>query len=389
MTSIGRAAGLAGLLGVLDDPGVDALDEGVAQPLGDRQLAPGEIGRGGPGRTLGRMPGSPVEQPLGRVRAAVENDVLDQLAQLRVDVVVDRQLAGVDDAHVHAGGDRVVQEDRVDRLADAVVAAEREADVAHAARDERAGQLGLDPPGGLDVRDRVVGVLLDPGPDREDVRVEDDVLRVEPGLVDEQPVGARRDPDLALDRPGLTLLVEGHDDDGRAVAPDEPGLAEELGFALLQADRVDDRPALDALQPGLDHRPLRRVDHDRHPGDVRLRRDEVEEAGHRRRRVEHPLVHVDVDELGAVLDLAPGDLERVVEATLEDDLGERARAGDVRPLADVDEDVARLGDDQRLEPGQAGQRAVRPESVEARDRGPPRRSPGRGPASSRSSRRRC
>ena len=43
MTSIGRAAGQPGLLGVLDDPGVDALDEGVGQPLVDRQLAPGEV----------------------------------------------------------------------------------------------------------------------------------------------------------------------------------------------------------------------------------------------------------------------------------------------------------------------------------------------------------
>ena len=53
---------------------------------------------------------------------------------------------------------------------------------------------------------------------------------------------------------GLALLVEGHHDDGGAVAADEPGLLEELLLALLEADRVDDRLALDALQPGLDDR---------------------------------------------------------------------------------------------------------------------------------------
>ena len=47
--------------------------------------------------------------------------------QVRVDVVVLRQGTGVDDRHVEAGADRVVQEHGVDRLADAVVAAEREA----------------------------------------------------------------------------------------------------------------------------------------------------------------------------------------------------------------------------------------------------------------------
>ena len=51
---------------------------------------------------------------------------------------------------------------------------------------------------------------------------------------------------------GLALLVERHHDDGGAVAADEPGLVEELLLALLQADRVDDRLALHALQPGLD-----------------------------------------------------------------------------------------------------------------------------------------
>ena len=59
--------------------------------------------------------------------AAVEHHVLDALAQLRVELVVDAELAGVDDAHRHAGADRVVQEHGVDRLAHRVVAAEGEA----------------------------------------------------------------------------------------------------------------------------------------------------------------------------------------------------------------------------------------------------------------------
>ena len=67
---------------------------------------------------------------------------------------------------------------------------------------------------------RVVVVLGDPGGDREDVRVEDDVLGVEAGALREQVVGALADRDLALDRVGLALLVEGHHDHGGAVAAD-------------------------------------------------------------------------------------------------------------------------------------------------------------------------
>jgi hypothetical protein len=73
-----------------------------------------------------------------------------------------RELAGVDDAHVHARADGVVQEGRVHGLAHRVVPAEREGDVAEAARDLGQGQGRLDAPRRLQERDRVLVVLLDP-----------------------------------------------------------------------------------------------------------------------------------------------------------------------------------------------------------------------------------
>ena len=156
-------------------------------------------------------------------------------------------------------------------------------------------------------------MLFEAGGDRQDVRVEDDVERIEPRLVHEQAIGALADVDLALDRVGLAPLVEGHDDDGGAVPPYEPGLVQEILFAFLQADRVDDRLALHALQPGLDHRPLRAVDHDRQAGDLRLGRDDVEEGRHGRFGVEHPFVHVDVEDVRAAADLAERDVGRLGE----------------------------------------------------------------------------
>ena len=78
-------------------------------------------------------------------------------------------------------------------------------------------------------------MLLDPGRDGEDVRVEDDVLRREADVVDEQAVRALADRDLALDRLRLPLLVERHHDDARAVAADDPRLLEERLLPLLQA----------------------------------------------------------------------------------------------------------------------------------------------------------
>ena len=48
------------------------------------------------------VPGGRLEQPLGGVGAAGEHDVLAQLAELRIDLLVHRELAGVDDAEAHA-----------------------------------------------------------------------------------------------------------------------------------------------------------------------------------------------------------------------------------------------------------------------------------------------
>ena len=68
--------------------------------------------------------------------------------------------------------------------------------------------------------------------------------------------------------------------------------------------------ALAAFQSRLDHVPFGAVDHQRHLGDVGLARHHIDEAGHRRLAVDHALVHIDVDDLGAVLDLLAGHLQR-------------------------------------------------------------------------------
>ena len=58
-----------------------------------------------------------------------------------------------------------------------------------------------------------------------------------------------------------------------------------------------------ALEAGLNHAPLGAVDHDRHARDVGLGCDEIQKRRHRFFGIEQPLVHIDVDNLRAVLDL--------------------------------------------------------------------------------------
>ena len=65
--------------------------------------------------------------------------------------------------------------------------------------------------------------------------------------------------------------------------------------------------------------------------------DQVEEAHHRGLRVEHALVHVDVDDLRAARHLLARDVQRRRVVAGLDQLAELGGAGDVGALADVDE----------------------------------------------------
>ena len=63
------------------------------------------------------------DQALGGVGAPVEQHVLDQFEQIGGNLLVDGEHAGIDDAHVHAGLDGVIEKRRVHRFAHRIVAA--------------------------------------------------------------------------------------------------------------------------------------------------------------------------------------------------------------------------------------------------------------------------
>ena len=324
----------------------DAVHEGVGQPLVDRRLAPREVDGALRRRAADAL--GEANQPLGRIVAAVEDDVLDVREQVRRDVLVDGELTGVDDSHVHAGARRPVEERGVHRLAHHVVPPEGERQVAHAAAHLRAGAGLLDGARRLDVVEGVAVVLGEPGGHREDVGIEDDVVRGDPRPLRQQRVGAPADLHLAGRGVGLAALVERHHDHRGAVAADAARLVEEVGLALLEADGVDDRLPLHALQPRLDDRPLRAVDHDGHARDLGLGRQQPQERAHDILGVEQRLVDVDVDHVRAALHLLERHAGRRGVVARLDQPRELPRAGDVGALADHQE-VAVRPDGQPLE----------------------------------------
>ena len=101
------------------DVRVYPVDQRVPDALGDGQRTPRLVLDGlflRAAHAVGHF-----EQSLCRVRAPVEHHVLDGVAQVERDVLIDAQLSGVDDTHVHAGPGGVVEEDGVNRLAHGVV----------------------------------------------------------------------------------------------------------------------------------------------------------------------------------------------------------------------------------------------------------------------------
>jgi hypothetical protein len=300
---------------------VDAVHQGMAESVAYRLLAPGQVLDDHFAFLRLELLGD-LQQAFGGIGAAIEHYILDAFAQLLGHVVIDHQCAGIDDAHIHAGLDGVVQEDRVDRLAHGVVAAERERHIRHATGHMGIGETALDLARGLDEIHRIVVVFIDAGGDGKDVRVEDDVFRREVQPCGEQLVGARADFHLAFAGIGLALFVEGHHHHGGAVLLHLAGVFQEHVLAFLHGDGVDDALALQAAQAGFDHAPFGGVDHHRYAGDVRLGGDQIQIARHRCLRIDQALVHVDVDDLCTAGNLLACHIHRFLVAFFLDELAE-------------------------------------------------------------------
>src|SRR3984893_10174904 len=187
-------------------------------------------------------------------------------------------------------------------------------------------------------------MLLHAGGNGKDVRVEDDVFGRETDLVNQDPVGALTDTDLVLVSRGLALFVEGHHHDRRAIFQNSSGVFAKLLFAFFQGDRVHDPLALKALEPCLDDLPFRGVDHKGHLGDFGFASQQLKIACHCRHAVDHALVHADVEDVRAILNLLPGYAYSFFILAVLDQLRKLGRTGHIGQLTDDDVDAGLLGE---------------------------------------------
>jgi hypothetical protein len=184
-------------------------------------------------------------------------------------------------------------------------------------------------------------VLLNAGGNGKDVGVKNDVFRRKTHLVDQDAVGTLANLDLARIRVGLAFFVKRHDHRSGTVAAHQCGLALELFHALFHADGVDNALALHAAQTGLDDAPFGAVNHHRHAGNVGLAGNQVQKTHHGGLAVEHGLVHVDVNHLGAVFHLLARHGQGLVKLAIQNHAGKGFGAGDVGALTHVHKRGAR------------------------------------------------
>ena len=229
---------------------------------------------------------------------------------------------GINDAEVHALLNGMIQEHGVHRLANIVVAPEREAEVAHPAAYMSTSKMLTYPTCRPYEVSCITVVLLHTSRHSQHIGVEDDVVRVDADLADQQAIGPLSYLDTSLVVGGLTLLVETHHHDGSAVSFHVAGMIEKPSLALLQGYGIDDALALHTLQSVLDDLPVGGVDHHRHPGDIRLCSDAVEEVHHLGLGVEQSIVHIDINHEGAVGHLFAGDADGLVVILLFDEAEE-------------------------------------------------------------------
>ncbi len=228
----------------------------------------------------------------------------------------------VGDGRRHPGGDRHRQERRVDPLA----VRQPEADVARATRRVDAELFAQAADEGEDL---LTG--LRQRPDRHDQRVDHDV-RARDAVVGsplDDPLGDR-EPDVRVHADPGVVVADG-DDRGAVLADQRQDALEAL---LLTGHRVEQRLAPVDREPGLERLDDRRVDRQRQVGQAL---DELDGPGQDGRLVGEGDAGVDVEHVGAGLDLGDHVALDAAEVAGLHLLGQELATGRVDALADDDE----------------------------------------------------
>ena len=339
----------------------DTLCQGVLQPLFHRSpLSPGKLGMGGSlplsSRSFCRLCfrfqafGS-FYQALGSIGTTVQDHILYALQYISGNIGVKNGGSRIDDTHIHALADGIVKEYGMHRLANVIIAAEREGKVTHSSTDMRTGQILAYPSGGTDKVYSIIVVLVHTSCHGKYIRVENYIMGIETYLVHQKTVCPFADLNLTFVRVCLPFFIKSHHHGRRTILLYGTRMFQEFIFPLLQGDGVDDGLALQAFQSGHNHFPLRGVYHDGNTGNLRFRSYQMEESRHLHLSVQQPVVHIYIDDLRTVFHLLAGNAERLVIFLFINQTQEFARTRNITAFTHIHEVIFRLHF-QKFKPGE-------------------------------------
>ena len=261
---------LARFFRILDNVIRNAAHQRMLKAFIDGQLAPLIIDNFGFGLAVAAIVFCNIEQTVRRVRAAIQDDVLDPLAQLIWDIIINRQLARIDNRHIETRWNGVIEKDRMHGFTHRIVPAKGKANIRQSARNTRMRQVRFDTAASFEEMHGVIIMLFNPCRHGENIRIKNDVFWREIHFIDEQIISPLTDFEFMVCGLRLAFFIKRHDNSGSAQIAYNTCMGQELFFTLFHRDRVDDSFALHAFQTCFEDFPFGAINHHRHAGDVRL-----------------------------------------------------------------------------------------------------------------------
>ena len=326
----------------------DTLAQGIFQSVLHRFLAPFRSSRFRHGCTtsFGSSLGSihlfldligQIYQFVGSTLSAVEHHILDEFTLFFRQFRVILSGFGIYDTEVHTHQLGMMKENSMDSLADISIATEGERKVAHTTAHMGTRQMLVDPFRSADKLHGIVVVLLHTRSDGQHVWIEDDVERIHAHLIHEDAIGPLGNLNTAFESGSLPDFIETHHHHGSSVSHHITGVGDKLLLTFLERDRVDDALTLTAFQSGNDDIPFRRVNHDRHLGNLRFSSYHIEEVDHLHLGIQQTVVHVDIHDSCPVGHLLAGDIQRLLILFFIDESEELTTTRHIASLTHIDE----------------------------------------------------
>ena len=241
---------------------------------------------------------------------AVEQNVLAQVAEFGFYFIVNYQLPGVYNAHVHTCFNCIVKENAVHSFAHMIVSSKAERNIGNTATYFGKRHPFFNLTGSFNKINRVVVVFLNSGGYGKNIGVENNILRGKTNLFSQYFVCPVANFYFSFLGIGLSFFIKSHYNYCCTISLANLGLFNKFGLALLHAYGVYNALALHAFKPRLNDFKFGAVNHNRDAGNIGLGLQQVEEGSHSGYAFKQRIIHVYIQYLSAAFHLLSGHIER-------------------------------------------------------------------------------